>query len=155
MTYGEPVNLNGSTGESDFYWESNSWLSCSTCLNPSINPSETTQYILHAIDSAGCENSDTVEVNIKGSIFTPNSFTPNDDGLNDEFEIKGENIKNFELWIYNRWGENIFHSTKISDFWDGKYLGNKCKIDTYLWIIEFLDFNQNFQIIKGHVNLLE
>ena len=155
MTYGEPVNLNGSTSESDFYWESNSWLSCSTCLNPSINPSETTQYILHAIDSAGCENSDTVEVNIKGSIFTPNSFTPNDDGLNDEFEIKGENIKNFELWIYDRWGENIFHSSEISDFWDGKYLGNKCKIDTYLWIIEFLDFNQNFQIIKGHVNLLE
>ena len=155
MTYGDPINLNGSTGESDFYWESNSWLSCSTCLNPSINPSETTQYILHAIDSAGCENSDTVEVNIKGSIFTPNSFTPNDDGLNDEFEIKGENIKNFELWIYNRWGENIFHSSEISDFWDGKYLGNKCKIDTYLWIIEFLDFNQNFQIIKGHVNLLE
>ena len=71
------------------------------------------------------------------------------------FEIKGENIKNFELWIYDRWGENIFHSSEISDFWDGKYLGNKCKIDTYLWIIEFLDFNQNFQIIKGHVNLLE
>ena len=142
------------TSESDFYWESNSWLSCSTCLNPSINPSETTQYILHTIDSIGCENTDTVEVNILRLYFTPNSFTPNDDGINDEFEIKGENIKNFELWIYNRWGKYI-SLYKIIDNWDGSYLGNKCKIDTYLWIIEYLDFNQNFQIIKGHVNLLE
>ena len=155
MMYGEPINLNGSTSVSNFYWESSSWMSCSTCLNPSINPSQTTHYILHAIDSIGCENTDTVEVNIKGSIFTPNSFTPNNDGINDEFEIKGENIKNFELWIYNRWGENIFHTIEISDNWDGKYLGNKCKIDTYLWIIEYLDYNQNFHVLKGHVNLLE
>lgn len=155
MMYGEPINLNGSTSVSNFYWESSSWMSCSTCLNPSINPSQTTQYILHAIDSVGCENTDTVEVNIKGSIFTPNSFTPNNDGINDEFEIKGESIKNFELWIYNRWGENIFHTIEISDNWDGKYLGNKCKIDTYLWIIEYLDYNQNFHVLKGHVNLLE
>ena len=38
MEYGESINLNGSTNVSNFYWESNSWISCNTCLNPQINP---------------------------------------------------------------------------------------------------------------------
>ena len=69
--------------------------------------------------------------------------------------IKGENIKDFELWIYNRWGEEIYRASEINAFWDGKYAGNKCKIDSYVWVIEFLDFNNNFKSINGHVNLIE
>ena len=65
----------------------------------SSTPTETTLYILNVTDSIGCINSDTVEVNIKGDIFVPNTFTPNGDGDNDLFEIKGENIKSFELWF--------------------------------------------------------
>ena len=155
MSYGESINLNGFTNADSYYWESSSWISCHTCLNPQINPTETTLYILNVTDSIGCINSDTVEVNIKGDIFVPNTFTPNEDGDNDLFEIKGENIKSFELWIYNRWGEEIYHTTKMSDFWDGKFGGNKCKLDSYIWIIEYFDFNQNFNSINGHVNLLE
>ena len=155
MSYGESINLNGLTNASSYYWESSSWISCSTCLNPQINPTETTLYILNVTDSIGCINSDTVEVNIKGDIFVPNTFTPNGDGDNDLFEIKGENIKSFELWIYNRWGEEIYNTTEISDFWDGKFKGNKCKIDSYIWVVEYFDFNQNFNYVNGHVNLLE
>lgn len=155
MEYGESLNLNGSTNVSNFYWESNSWISCNTCLNPQINPEETTLYVLNVTDSVGCKNSDTVEINIDGSIFVPNTFTPNADGNNDKFEIKGENIKDFKLWIYNRWGEEIYRASEINAFWDGKYAGNKCKIDSYVWVIEFLDFNNNFKSINGHVNLIE
>ena len=155
MSYGESINLNGFTNANVYYWESSSWISCPTCLNPQINPTETTFYILNVTDSIGCVNSDTVEVNIKGDIFVPNTFTPNGDGDNDLFEIKGENIESFELWIYNRWGEKIYNTTEISDFWDGKFEGNKCKIDSYIWVVEYFDFNQNFNSINGHVNLLE
>ena len=155
MKYGEPITLNASTNASNFYWESTSWISCNTCLNPQINPDETTLYVLNVADSIGCLNSDTVEVKINGSIYVPNTFTPNGDGINDKFEIKGENIKSFELWIYNRWGEEIYRSLEMNDFWDGNYGGNKCKVDSYIWVIEFLDFNNNFKSINGHINLIE
>ena len=155
MQYGDPINLNGITNTNNFYWESSSWLSCSFCLNPQINPSEKTEYIFYVSDSIGCRNSDTVEVNIKGSIFVPNTFTPNNDGLNDVFEIVGDNIKSFELWIYNKWGEEIYYSSEILNYWDGKYKGKKCKIDSYIWVIEYLDFNQNFNTLKGHINIIE
>ena len=65
MSFGESINLNGFTNASSYYWESSSWISCPTCLNPQINPTETTIYILNVTDSIGCINSDTVEVNIK------------------------------------------------------------------------------------------
>ena len=67
------------------------------------------------------QNITFLEININGSIFVPNTFTPNGDGNNDKFEIKGENIKDFELWIYNRWGELLFTSTDVNKTWDGSY----------------------------------
>ena len=155
MNLGESKTLNGFTNTNNYFWESSSWLSCFNCLNPQINPTQTTLYILNVTDSTGCINSDTVEVTIRGSIFVPNTFTPNGDLKNDVFEIIGENIKSFELWIYNRWGEEIYHTTDINNFWDGKYLGNKCKIDSYIWVIEYFDFDNTFNSIKGHINLLE
>ena len=155
MNFGEPISLNGNTNTTNYFWESSSWVSCYNCLNPQINPTETTLYILNVSDSIGCLASDTVEVNIRGSIFVPNTFTPNGDLKNDEFEIVGENIKSFQLWIYNRWGEEIYHTTEINSFWDGKYLGNKCKIDSYIWKIEYFDFDNTFNTLKGHINLLE
>ena len=155
MNLGESKSLNGFTNTNNYFWESISWLSCFNCLNPQINPTQTTLYILNVVDSIGCINSDTVEVTIRGSIFVPNTFTPNGDLKNDVFEIIGENIKSFELWIYNRWGEEIYHTTDINNFWDGKYLGNKCKIDSYIWVIEYFDFDNTFNSIKGHINLLE
>ena len=155
MNFGEPITLNGFTNTNNYFWESSSWVSCYNCLKPQINPTETTLYILNVTDSIGCLDSDTVEVNIRGSIFVPNTFTPNGDLKNDEFEIVGENIKSFQLWIYNRWGEEIYHTTEINNFWDGKYLGNKCKIDSYIWTIEYFDFDNTFNSLKGHINLLE
>jgi gliding motility-associated-like protein len=155
MSYGESINLNGFTNASSYYWESTSWISCPTCLNPQINATETTLYILNVTDSIGCLNSDSVEVSIKGDIFVPNTFTPNGDGDNDLFEIRGENIESYELWIYNRWGEEIYNTTEITDFWDGSFEGEKCKIDSYIWVIEYFDYNQNFNFLNGHINLIE
>ena len=57
--------------------------------------------------------------------------------------------------ITNRWGEIVFSTYNINKFWDGKFEGNKCKIDSYIWVVEYFDFNQNFNYVNGHVNLLE
>jgi gliding motility-associated-like protein len=66
------------------------------------------------------------------SIFIPNAFTPNGDGINDQFGVKGEGIKNYHLYIYDRWGEVIFESSNPRQQWDGNYEGKPAQEGTYV-----------------------
>ena len=152
--YGQSVFLSGNVNTTIYHWESPHWMSCYNCLNPEINPTQNTFYVLNAINSFGCINSDTVEVNLNGNLFVPNTFTPNDDGANDFFEIKGEYINNYEIWIYTRWGELVFNSKNINDSWDGYYKNLPAIIDGYIWKIEYTDFEKNKIKLNGHVNLI-
>lgn len=67
------------------------------------------------------------------SVYIPSAFTPNGDGINDTFGIKGEGIKNFTLRIYNRWGELVFESNNPKQQWDGTYQGKPEMSDTYVY----------------------
>lgn len=58
-----------------------------------------------------------------GTVFIPNSFSPNNDGINDLFEIKGEGIVSLQAEIYNRWGTQIYSLNSVSDTWNGKEKG--------------------------------
>jgi len=66
------------------------------------------------------------------NIYVPNAFTPNGDGINDTFGVKGEGIRNFQLLIYNRWGEKIFETTNPRQQWDGLYAGQPAEQGTYV-----------------------
>ena len=66
-------------------------------------------------------------------IYIPSAFTPNGDGLNDTFGIKGEGINNYHLYVYNRWGEVIFESTNPKQQWDGKFEGSPAEQGTYVY----------------------
>lgn len=66
------------------------------------------------------------------SIYIPNAFTPNGDGINDTFGVKGEGIRNFRLYIYNRWGEKIFETNNPKHQWDGLYAGRPAEQGTYV-----------------------
>ena len=66
------------------------------------------------------------------SIYIPSAFTPNGDGLNDMFGVKGEGIQDYHLLIYNRWGTVIFESTTAKNQWDGKYQGEPVETGTYV-----------------------
>ena len=56
-------------------------------------------------------------------VYIPNSFTPNGDGLNDKFIIKGTGIENYLIDIFDRWGTNIFSTTDINNGWNGTVNG--------------------------------
>lgn len=154
IEFGNAVNLNGNaTGI--YYWNTNdSLISCTNCLTPSVSPIETTSYILNVIDQNGCAYSDTVTVFLDGVIYVPNSFTPNGDGINDYFLIKGEEIKTFEIYIFNRWGQLIFTSDEINKTWDGRFRGNLVQNDTYVWKIKYEDYQDNAKTLIGHVNVI-
>jgi len=90
--------------------------------------------------------------------YVPNTFTPDGDEFNDMFQpvfSQGVNPYDFELKIYNRWGELIFETHNFDEGWDGTYGGKVAKDGTYLWTIEFGWKSQSIrQKHTGHVNLL-
>ncbi|MCB0495694.1 MAG: gliding motility-associated C-terminal domain-containing protein [Cyclobacteriaceae bacterium] len=89
-------------------------------------------------------------------IAIPNSFTPNGDGINDNFIIQGKFISEFEMEIYDRWGEALFHTTEMEKGWDGNTSkGKRLPVGNYAYWIRIKDFNGNDHIRTGSVLILK
>ncbi|MEZ7978048.1 MAG: choice-of-anchor L domain-containing protein, partial [Flavobacteriales bacterium] len=101
---------------------------------------------------------DVATVHLYGSVilYIPSAFTPNNDGLNDAFEIVGRQIESFELFIYNRWGDVVYTSTSLEDAWMGNaYDGEYFAPDgMYQWVIRVQGYDVDAQELRGVVNLL-
>jgi gliding motility-associated-like protein len=120
-----------------------------------VAPGETTTYVAYARICAGDEFWDTVTVYVRQVI--PNAFTPNGDGLNDRFRIVGlppENITEFNIQIFDRWGQIVFESTDISESWDGYCKGKACPPDQYNWVIFYSTSNKTRLSNKGKIILI-
>lgn len=79
--------------------------------------------------------SNEVEVIPEMTVYVPNTFTPNGDGLNDTFGIAGEAISDFRMQIFNRWGQLIFETKNANERWDGTYEGEKVPQGVYVYKI--------------------
>jgi gliding motility-associated-like protein len=85
----------------------------------------------------------------------PNAFTPNLDGVNNEFEPKGIGIESYEIYIFSRWGEQVFYSKDLSDTWTGKYLsGEDAPLGVYIYKINALGENGRELKKIGRVSLI-
>ncbi len=87
-------------------------------------------------------------------LFAPNAFTVNYDNLNENFTVSGVFVKEFELDIFDRWGNLMFHSTDINQGWDGKFEGQDAKSDVYVFIAKAWGRKGKFASLKGNVTLL-
>jgi gliding motility-associated-like protein len=81
--------------------------------------------------------SNEISLNKNLLLGIPTAFTPNGNGLNDEFKIIGDNITNFTMHIFNRWGEVVFYSEDLNRGWDGNYLGKRMPEGSFTFKIEF------------------
>ena len=88
-------------------------------------------------------------------LYIPSAFTPNGDGYNDEFGAYGINIKDFNMQIFNRWGELLFTSIKITDRWSGIYNLTYCQNDIYVYKIIYKDNNNKYYNKIGKITLLK
>ena len=88
------------------------------------------------------------------TFYAPNSFSPNNDGINDVFRLYSTYLTECKLEIYNRWGELIFFSESIDPSWDGTFNGKRLQNDTYVWRATFITVFNKSQIIYGRVTLL-
>ncbi|KAB2859039.1 MAG: T9SS type B sorting domain-containing protein [Flavobacteriales bacterium] len=137
-----------------YQWNPVEGLSCSDCLTPTAFAGETTTYTFTTWSEFGCKNSKEIVVMFKGILYIPNAFTPNGDGDNDVFYAHGINIKEFEMMIFDRWGEKLFTSDDLDKGWDGSYNGNLAQTETYVWKIIYKDVLNNREELIGTVTLL-
>jgi len=70
------------------------------------------------------------------SLYSPNAFSPDGDGINDFFNISGQKIEDFQIEIFNRWGQMVYKSFDLNDGWDGTFNGKKLPTGTYVYKIK-------------------
>ena len=114
-----------------------------------------TQYVSN---SYGC--SDTIQkvVRIDGqfTIYIPNAFSPNNDGVNDGFGAKGTMVNNYTMYIFDRWGELIYTSHSINDLWDGSDpSGKRSQVDVYVYKIVYDEPGGDQKQVVGTVALID
>ncbi len=107
-------------------------------------------------NESGCVDSASIEVVVypEIKIFIPNAFTPDVPNLNNFFKAYGEGIVEFEMLIYNRWGQLIFTSRNIEIGWNGKYLNKDVDAGTYVYIVNYKDFMKKEYRKTGMLNLI-
>jgi gliding motility-associated-like protein len=91
------------------------------------------------------------------TFYIPNTFTPNDDGINETFTGTGIGIKAYKMWIYDRWGEKLYYTEDINKGWDASVKGvhNVEKMDVYTYKAVVTDlWNKDHEYV-GHVTLLK
>lgn len=104
----------------------------------------------------GCEDTSSVKVLVYDvfEFIIPNVFTPNGDRVNDEFKMIACGVYDFDIKIFNRFGEQVFTSNSLGISWDGRVNGRKANSGTYFYTIKILDFRGDYIDYSGTVTLL-
>lgn len=110
---------------------------------------------LYVENDFGCNDSTayTIFPNNEISVYVPNAFTPEKDGVNEDFKAYSSCLKEFEMWIYSRWGELVFYTNSLEDGWDGTFMNKECQTGVYTWKIKYHGGKAN-QVQTGSVTLL-
>ena len=80
--------------------------------------------------------SNTVSVEKPYALYAPNAFSPDSDGINDFFKISGQGILDFQIEIYNRWGQMVYKSDDLSKGWNGTFKGENLPTGSYIYKIK-------------------
>lgn len=147
---GEHYTLNAKQGDFVSYeWNTGD-------RDETIHVKEDGEYIVFVKDKYGCYASDTVNYTFSGcSLYIPSAFTPDGDNLNNLFNAVGENIEEYELQIFNRWGEFIYGTSQLSGGWDGTYHNAEAPQDVYSYVLKYRGKIREKEIEKyGQVTLV-
>ena len=96
----------------------------------------------------------SIEVEGKDIVYVPNSFTPNGDGTNDYFLKMEEEVLGWNVEIFNRWGQLIFHSDQATQGWDGSNITKDLEEDVYYWKLQYKDLKGEAKNVSGNVFLI-
>lgn len=141
--YDATLNAIGSDDVISWKWAPEKYLSCYDCASPLCTPLASTPYTVIVKNQYGCKASDTVVVAVdchESRVRVPNAFTPNGDGTNDVFIVKGISIIK-HMVIFDRWGEKVYERNNFiagdrASCWNGTFRGQPCPSGSYVYFIE-------------------
>ena len=143
-------------------WTPTTGLSCTTCSNPIASPTVSTDYC--ALTTIGsCTNISCVSVFVEidcasnSDYSAPNAFSPNGDGINDNFCLEGwkKCVTTFYVGIYNKWGEKVYESEEADFCWDGTFRGKALNPDVFVYYIKATIKDVGEILRKGNVTLVK
>jgi len=152
--------IDASTGTNFWNWNFGDKDTTSLHSPPPHTFADTGTYVITLITSTlyNCLDTAYQSVTIEPDFvfYIPNSFSPNDDGVNDTFTGKGIFIKNYEMSIFDRWGNLIFFTDDIKKPWDGKanHGTDIAQVDVYVYSIKITDYKKGKHNYKGIVTLI-
>jgi gliding motility-associated-like protein len=132
-------------------------------LAPLAAPIKTTEYVLNAINNGGCAVADSIKITVicnGNNFFIPNTFSPNGDGVNDRFVVRGKGLNVIpSITIYNRWGQVVFEKSNFAanddaSGWDGTFNGKPAPSDVYIYTVQILCDNATLIPYHGNVTLI-
>lgn len=129
--------------DATWYWDFGDGTSVDASKNTTHNYdishlSDSYTVSITAIDRHDCVFKAEVPIYIWREVWAPDAFTPNGDGLNDEFKFfVSELITDFKFYIYDRIGNIVFEGTSAEDSWDGYYNGKLCPWGVYGWVVDY------------------
>lgn len=131
LCQGTTLTLSPGIGFTKYLWSTGSTL-------PQILVTEPGNYSV-TVWNGNCPSSDNILLKeCESEIWIPNVFTPNGDGINDEFYPVYSNIEEITLYIFNRWGNQIFEGSGINARWNGIYKGKLCPDGVYTYLINYV-----------------
>lgn len=156
------VNSTAKLGSNTYQWQIANMYTL-TELNPKVRFPKTGEYriSLTAVNTHGCKSefSELLVVHPDFHVFIPNSFSPNFDGINDEFfpvfSPFGLDPKTYEMEIFDRWGKSLFQTKDINKGWNGLNKGGEAvKEDSYVYRIRYKDLEGRVYSKVGNVTLV-
>jgi gliding motility-associated-like protein len=152
---GQHITLH-SNGNGTVVWDPAPTLSCNHCMDPVADPVVTTIYNATNISINGCRVTDQFKLVVLNDavIFTPNAFTPNGDGQNDNFGPLGKVPDGYSMQVFNRYGETVFKSSSMNSRWNGFYNGKPQPMGVFIYIISYSDIQHKTKQQKGTFTLI-
>jgi gliding motility-associated-like protein len=119
------------------------------------SPTVTTAYTVY-VTQGGCTDTAIVQIDVtdQHDVFIPQAFSPNGDGQNDVFMVRGVGIKGIHIYVYDRIGEKIFESDDINLGWDGSFKGQPMNSAVFVYYADIFFADGSTTFLKGDVSLV-
>ena len=164
---GDVITINANTNEPTFslVWFPTEIIPCSpNCYEQTWSPLESTWIEINALSESNCTDKDSIYIEVRRvrKIYIPNSFSPNNDNINDQFIVYASQpnvqlINQFQ--VYDRWGNVIFEVNEVapndpSISWDGTFNNRSIKPGVYTYLIDVLFLDEEVITYSGTITII-
>lgn len=165
----EPIITPIGTQVDSFIWTPTQYLSDPTVEQPIVFPLESLEYTLEIVDENGCDASGSVfvELDANRNVYIPSAFSPNGDGVNDEFRVYPcvGVTEISSVRIFDRWGNQVFEAPEADvssglfcdgglPLWDGRFRGEDMNMGVYVYVVEVTFLDGVTLFYRGDLNLV-